>query len=79
MNWCFTALSERRKVLLFGAVYDFLCMKYLRELPNRFAPNWHRRRVWSLARATLKVKVKVTRDKTAFSALLAAFVRFIFR
>jgi len=39
MNWCFTALSERRKVLLFGAVYDFLCMKYLRELPNRFAPN----------------------------------------
>jgi len=30
---------------------------------NGFSPNWHGRRVWSLARTNLNFKVKVTRDK----------------
>jgi len=46
---------------------------------NGFAPNSYGTRVWSLARTSLKVKVKVTRDKkTAFSALSAACAQFMF-
>jgi len=40
-----------------------LCMKYLGEPLNGFAPRSHGRRVWSLARMSLKVKVKGQRDK----------------
>jgi len=52
-----------------------------RERLNRFASNSHERRAWSLARMSLKVKVK---DKGhqgqngIFSALSAACVRFMF-
>jgi len=38
-----------------------------REPQNGFAPNSHERRVWSLARTSLKVKVtRESRDKMAF-------------
>jgi len=54
-----------------------LCMKYLREPVNGFAPNSHGRRSWSLSWTSSKVKV--TRDKNRhFSALLAACVQFMF-
>ena len=54
-----------------------------REALNGFAPNSHGRRVWSLARTSLKVKVKRQaeqgqRDKTVVSALSAACVWFMF-
>ena len=52
-----------------------------REPLDGFAPNSHGRRVWSLARESLKVKVKGQGhqgQKTAFSALSAACVRFVF-
>ena len=54
-----------------------------REPLNRFAPNSHGRRIWSLAQTSLKVRVKGQRTmspgtKTAFSALLAVCVRFMF-
>ena len=69
----------------FGAVslfFLFVC-EISREPLNGFAPNSHGRRVWSLARMSLKVKVKGQRSrspwtKTAFSALSAACVRFVF-
>jgi len=69
---------------VFSAVTQWvfsLITKYLgiREPLNRFAPNSHGRRVLSLARMSLKVKVKGhQRQKTAFSALSAACVRFMF-
>ena len=54
-------------------------MKYLGEPLNGFAPSSHGRRVRSLARTSLKVKVKGQRDKTRyFSALSAMCVRFLF-
>ena len=51
------------------------------ELLNGFVPNSHRRRVWSLALTSLKVKVKGKGhqgQKWHFSALLAAYVWFMF-
>jgi len=63
--WC------RQSVFLF--VYEIS-----REPRNEFAPNSHGRRPRSLARTSLKVKVKVTRDKKAFSTLSAAYVWFMF-
>jgi len=49
-------------VLLFNAVCDFLVFLFVnqisREPLNGFAPNSKRRRVWSLARKGLNVKVK---------------------
>ena len=55
-----TARSEMRKVLfLTPSVCGFcLCMKYLGEPLNESVPNSRGRRVWSLARTSLKVKVK---------------------
>ena len=57
------ACSQLRKVLfLVPSVCVFcLCVKYLPETLNGFAPNSHGRRVWSLIRIFLKVKVKVQR------------------
>ena len=49
-----TARSELRSVV-FGAVCDFL---FVYEPLNGFAPNSHGRRVWSLARKSLNVRVK---------------------
>jgi len=54
-----------------------------RESLKRFATNSHGRRVWPLARTSLKVKVKIKgqghqEQKTAFLALSAACVRFMF-
>jgi len=48
---------------VFGAIslwFFCLCVKYSvsQDMLNGFAPNWHRRRVWSLARTSLKVKAK---------------------
>ena len=48
---------------------------------NGFAPNSHGRRVWSLVRTSLKVKDKGQGhhgQKRHFSALSAAYVRFMF-
>jgi len=51
------------------------------EALNGFAPNSHGRRVWSLARTSLKVKAKGQGhqgQKTAFLVLSAACVQFVF-
>jgi len=58
---------RRQSVFLF--VYE-----KSREPQNGFAPNSHGRRVWSLARTSLKVrsKVKVTRDKKRHSVAVSA-------
>jgi len=70
------ACSQLRKVLfLVPSVCVFcLCVKYLGETLNGFAPNSHGRRVWSLARMSLKVMIKVKGQghqgqKTAFFGL----------
>ena len=66
----------RRQSVVFSFVYEIF-----RESLNRFAPNSHGRRAWSLARTSLKVKVKDQDDqgqKRHFSALSAACVRFMF-
>jgi len=52
-----------------------------REPLNGFAPNSHGRRVWSLARTSLKVKVKGQghhKQRRHFSSLSATCVRFMF-
>ena len=76
-----TAPSELRKVLFLapsvcGVLFAY---KISREPLNGFAPNSHGRRVWSLARTSLKVKVKSQsyQEKWHFSALSAACVRFV--
>jgi len=80
---CFiTARSELRKVLFLApSVCGFLFLHETSlELLNCFAPNSHGRHVWSLTRTSLKVKVKVTRDKKQhFSAFLAVCMQFMFR
>jgi len=65
----FTARSELREVV-FGAVCDFLFVYEISQEPlNRFPPNSQLRRVWSLTRTNLNVKVKgqgYQGQKTAF-------------
>jgi len=63
---------------VFGAIsLLFFVYEISVEVLNRFAPNSHGRRVWSLAHMSLKVKI--TRDnKTASSPLLVACVPFMF-
>jgi len=60
MSVIITARSEVQKVLfLVLAVCGFLSVSEIsREPLNRFAPNSHARRVWSLTWTSLKVKVK---------------------
>jgi len=55
-----TARSELRKVLFWALSVIFILFVYeiSREPLNGFAPNSHGRRVWSLARMSLNVKVK---------------------
>jgi len=56
-------------------------MKYLWELLNGFAPNSHGRRVWFLARMSLRVQVKGQGhegEKWYFSAYSAACMRIMF-
>ena len=75
---CVTA----RHLFLASSVCGFLFVhEIFREPLNGFAPNSHERRAWSLAGTSLKVKVKGQGhqgQKTAFSALLAACMRFMF-
>ena len=79
-----TARNELRKVLFLALSVTFLFIyEIYREPLNGFTPNSHERRVWSLAWMSLNVKVKVKGQghkgqKTAFSALLEACVRFMF-
>jgi len=56
----FTTHSEMRKVLfLASSVCGFSFVYEISPEPlNGFAPNSHGRRVWSLARMSLKVKIK---------------------
>ena len=80
-----TTCSQLWKVLfLASSVCLFLFVYEIsQELLNRFAPNSHRRCVWSLTHTSLKVKVKgkVTREstgtKTAFLALSATCIWFV--
>jgi len=79
----FTARSELRKVLFLApSVCGFLFVYEIsREPLNRCAQNSQERLVWSLARTSLKVKVKGQGhqgQKRHFSALSAACVRFMF-
>ena len=67
-----TACSELRKVLFLALSVTFLFVYEISWEPlNGFAPNSQERRVWSLARMSLNVKVKVKGQghegqKTAF-------------
>jgi len=55
----FTAHSELRNVLFFLRRQSvFFVYEISLEPLSGFAPNSHRRRVWSLARTSLKFKVK---------------------
>ena len=77
-----TARSEIWKVLFLAlSACDFL-YEIFREPLNGFAPNSHGRRVLSLARTSLKVKVgqksRSPGTKRHFSALSAGCVLFIF-
>jgi len=53
MQWTAEAYFWRRQSVFFWFVYEIS-----RELLNGFASNSHGRRVWSLPRTSLKVKVK---------------------
>jgi len=55
----FTARSELRQVLFLAlAVTCLFAFEMSRESLNGLAPNLHGRRVWSIARTSLNVKVK---------------------
>jgi len=79
-NYCTQWTAEGS---VFGAVslwFLFVCEISPKPL-NGFAPNSHGRCVWSLARTSLKVKVKTSWSagkKLHFSALSTACVRFMF-
>jgi len=81
-RYAFTARSALRKVFSALMSATFPCVHEIsREPLNGFAPNSHGRRVWSLARTSLNVKVKGQGhqgQKTALSVLSAVCVRFIF-
>jgi len=67
----------------FGAVSLFLLFVYemYREPLNGFVPNSHRRRAWSIARTSLKVKVKGQSHQGQNNGIFgpsAACVRFMF-
>jgi len=84
-NPVITARSELRKVLFFAPSVCFLFVYEISWEPwNGFAPNSHGRRVWPLARNSLKVKVKGHRSRPPgtkndiFRPFSATCVRFIF-
>jgi len=77
--FCFYRMQVLRKVLFLApSVCFFLFMYEISLKPlNRFMPNSHERRVWSLTRTSLKVKIKGQGhqgQKKHFSALLAVCV-----
>jgi len=61
-----TARSELRKILFLApSVCGFLFVcEISREPLNRFSPNSHGRRVWSLTLKSLKLKVKRQRSRS---------------
>jgi len=78
-----TARNELRRVLFLAPSVTFFMYEISRGSLNGFAPNSHGRLIWSLVRTSLNVKVKGQRSrspgtKTAFFALSAACVRFLF-
>jgi len=81
----FAAHSELRKVLFRCCLWRFVfvCEIY-REPMNGFAPNSQGRRAWSFPRTSLKVMLKCQLSRSPgtkkwhFSALSAAYVRFVF-
>jgi len=78
-----TACSELQKVLFLAPSVFLFVYEMSWEPLNGLAPNSQKRRVWSLAWMSWKIKVKgqssrSLRTKTAFLALLAACVRFMF-
>jgi len=81
MSVIITARSEVQKVLFLVLVVCGFCLSEISPEPlNRFAPNSHGRRVWSLAWTSLKVKVKGQGhqgQKRHFLALLAACMQFV--
>jgi len=82
---CFVACSELRKVLFLAPSVCgcLVCVRNNSGTAERICAEFtsHRRRVWSLARTSSKVKVKGQghpEQKRHFSALSAACVRFMF-
>ena len=77
-----TTRGKLRKVLFLAlSVTSLFVYEMSREPLRGFAPNSQGRRVWSLARTSLNVKVEgqgLQGQKTAFLALSAACVRFVF-
>jgi len=60
-----TGRSKLRKVLFLApSVTSLFVSQISRESLNGFAPNSQERRVWSLARTSLKVKVKGQRSRS---------------
>ena len=79
-----TARSELRKVLFLALSVTFLfAYEISRETLNGFASNSHRRRIWSLVRTSLKVKVNfgclraVYIWKNIFVLLITAFTEIV--
>jgi len=74
--WSMTIVAKRSPISATGE--HLLVYEISQELLNGFASNSHGKHVWSLAQTNLKVKVKVTGDKTAFlgpfSGLHAVYV-----
>ena len=77
-----TARSELRKVLFLApSVCGFLFVHEISRKPmNGFAPNSHGRRIWSLARKSLKVKVKDQKSRSpgTVNGTFRSFRRFMF-
>ena len=82
LNIFITARSELRKVLFLAPPVCFFLFVYeiYWEPLNGFAPNSNGRRVWSLARTSLKVKAKGQRSRSPGTKKrhFSAGVRFMF-
>jgi len=79
LNHIVTARSELRKVLFLAPSVCFFVYEISLEPLNGFAPNSHGRRVWSLTRTNLKVKVAGTKNPhflalSPFGGLCAVYV-----
>ena len=71
----FTARSELREVMFLALSVTFLLYEISREPQplNGFAPNSQGRRVWSLARTSLKVKIVTGKEKIISSQFFAPY------
>jgi len=77
MDLVITARSQLREVLSLALSVTFVCVYEMsRERLNGYAPNSQGRSLWSLARTSLKVKVK--RHQVQKRHFSAACVRFMF-